>query len=253
MGKSFPTLLDRPETGNVISAVFYDVLAFFSLPFLLLLFLQGSWDNGKAVAGVELFYHLVNFIVAVCIFREYLTETFYDVQVGFKGLMKTVSVSSGLIFLLAMVLHALFGFSDGNLMLTAYGALPLTEVDLFILPCDVVAIYPVLGTLCMVFLAPLAISCLYYGAVFAPICYTRPVLAYLVTAVFLVFPRYCNAATYWDPTQQMVLFATQLPVHLIACWSYQKADSIWAPILTHMIVNLVSCVLIILTWVLPAL
>lgn len=253
MDKRFPTLLDRPGTGSVIGAVFYDVLAFFSLPFLLLLFLQGSFNNGKAVAGVELFYHLVNCIVAVCIFREYLTDTFDDIRDGFKGLMHTASFSAALIFLLALVLYSLFGFSRGNLQLTAYGALPLTEVDLFMLPCDVVATYPILGTLCMVFLAPLAISCLYYGAVFAPICYTRPVLAYIVMAVFLAFPRYCNAATYWDPATEWTLYFTQLPVHLIACRAYQKADSIWAPVLTHMIVNLVSCVLILLTWVLPAL
>lgn len=253
MVKSFPTLLERPETGSIIGALFYAVLAFFSLPFLLMLFLQGSWNNGKAVAGVELFYHVVNFIVAVCLFREYLFDTFDDIRDGFKEIMKTVSVSTGLIILISIVLFSVFAYSSGSAQLIGFGTLPLSEVDLFILPCDMVAFYPLLGTLCMSFLAPIAISCLYYGAVFAPICYTRPVLAYIVMIAFLAFPRFCNAATYWDPATEWTLYFTQLPIHLIACWSYQKADSIWAPILTHMIVNLFSCLLIILTWVLPTL
>jgi membrane protease YdiL (CAAX protease family) len=135
----------------------------------------------------------------------------------------------------------------------AYGMLPLTEVDLFILPCDVVATYPLLGTLCMGFVTPITISCLLYGSVFAPICYKRPVLAYVAMAAYLAFPRFCNAATFWDPATEWTLYFTQLPLHMIACWSYQKADSIWAPVLTHMIVNFFSALLILLTWVLPSL
>lgn len=246
MRMRFTTLTERPETGNSIAALIYQVVGYYSIPFMLLLVLQGAQNQIKIVAAVELAYHAFNFFVALFIFREYLTDTFDDLRHGFKRLMKTVSLSTALIFLLAVVGNALFGSSQDLSSLTAYGALPLTEVDLFILPCDVVFTYPLLGTLCMGLLTPVAISCLYYGAVFAPICYTRPVLAYLAMALFLAFPRYCNAATFWDPSAEWTLYFTQLPLHLIACWSYQKTDSIWAPILTHWIVNLLSCALIVL-------
>lgn len=254
MYKYFPTLTERPEINNSIAALVYQVVAYFSIPFLLLLLLQGGrQDWAKVAAGMELAYHAFNFFVALFIFREYLTDTWADFRYGYQKLMKTVSLSTGLIVLIAFILHAMYGFSTGTASLIAYGTLPLTEVDLFLLPCDVVAIYPLLGTLCMGFLAPLTISCLYYGAVFAPICYTRPVLAYVAMAVFLAFPRFCNASTYWDPATEWTLYFTQLPLHMIACWAYQKTDSIWAPILTHWIVNLLACVLILLTWVLPVL
>ena len=254
MGMRFDTLTERPEVNNSIAAIFYQVVAYFSIPFLLLLLLQGGQNNWeKVAAGMELAYHAFNFFVALFIFREYLTDTWSDLRYGFRRLMKTVSLSTALIVLVAAVFHALFGFSGGIATLMAYGTLPLTEVDLFLLPCDVVAIYPLLGTLCMGFLAPVTIGCLYYGAVFAPICYTRPVLAYAAMALFLAFPRFCNAATFWDPATEWTLYFTQLPLHMIACWAYQKTDSIWAPILTHWIVNLLSCGLILLTWVLPRL
>ena len=247
MYKHFPTLTERPEINNSIAALVYQVVAYFSIPFLLLLLLQGGrTDWAKVAAGMELAYHAFNFFVALFIFREYLTDTWADFRYGYQKLMKTVSISTGLIMLIAIILHALYGFSTGTTSLIAYGTLPLTEVDLFLLPCDVVAIYPLLGTLCMGFLAPLTISCLYYGVVFAPVCYTRPILAYVAMAAFLIFPRYCNAATYWHPTEQMVLLITQLPLHLIACRAYQKTDSILAPIAIHAIVNLIACLLLLL-------
>ena len=251
MHKHFPTLMERPEVNNSIAALVYQVVAYFSLPFLLLLLLQGGQNNWeKVAAGMELAYHVFNFFVALFIFREYLTDTFDDFRHGFRRLMKTVSLSTGLIMLIAILFHALYGYATGTASLIAYGTLPLTEVDLFLLPCDVVAIYPLPGTVCMGLLAPLTISCLYYGAVFAPICYTRPVLAYLAMALFLAFPRFCNAATYWDPATEWTLYFTQLPLHMIACRSYQMTDSIWAPILTHLIVNLLSCLLILFYFVL---
>ena len=254
MYKNFPTLTERPEVNNSIAAIAYQVVAYFSIPFLMLLLLQGGEEGWfEVAAGMELAYHAFNFFVALFIFREYLKDTWADFRYGWRKLVKTISLNTALIMLIAVVLNMLFGYSTGTASLIGYGALPLTEVDLFILPCDVVAIYPALGTLCMGFLAPVAISCLYYGAVFAPICYTRPWLAYVVTAAFLAFPRLCNAGTFWDPAQEWTLYFTQLPLHLIACRSYQKCDSIWAPILTHWIVNLLSCGLILLTWVLPSL
>ena len=248
MGHRFTTLMERPEINNSIAALVYQVVAYFSIPFLLLLLLQGG-QNGidQVAAGIELTYHVFNFFVALFIYREYLTDTFSDIRIHYRKLLKASAQSIELILLIALALFFSLGF--GN-VLAAIGSLPLVEVDLFILPRDVIPIYPLLGTLCMVFLAPITISCLFYGSVFAPICYTRPVLAYIAMAAFLAFPRFCNASTYWDPATEWTLYFTQLPVHLLACRSYQKADSIWAPILTLSIVNGISCILLFAGWVL---
>jgi hypothetical protein len=202
---------------------------------------------------MELAYHAFNFFVAFFIFREYLMDTWADFRFGYQRLLKTISLNAGLIVLISLVLNGLFGFSRGTAGLIAYGTLPLAEVNLFILPCDIVAYYPLLGTLCMGFLAPVAISCLFYGSVFAPICYTRPVLAYIAMALFLAFPWFCNASTFWDPATEWTLYFAQLPLHMIACRTYQKTDSIWAPILTLWIANLLSCVLIVLAMVMQLL
>ena len=44
------------------------------------------------------------------------------------------------------------------------------------------------------------------------------------------------------------IYLMQLPIHLLACWSYHKADTIWAPIATHAIVNLLTCGLILVRY-----
>jgi len=243
MRRDIPTLSDHPETSHIIGALTYTVLTFFMMPFFLRLLLIDSENNSEIVSIIELVFHGLNFFVAVCTFREYLSDTFDDLRYDWKRLMKTVSLSSGLIFLLAVVLYLVFASSGGSLWLVGYGALPVTEVDLFMLSGDVVTCRPIVGTLCIGLLAPVTVCCLFYASVFSPICTRRPVLAYIVMAAFAAFPRYCNAATFWIPAEQWILYFTQLPVHLIACWSYHKTDSIWAPILTLWIVNLLSCVL----------
>lgn len=246
MHRHFPTLMERPENGNIFASLIYEVIAFFSVPFLLLLILQGFDSGSDAVSVIEFAYHAFNFCIALFIYREYLSDTFADIRYNMKRLLQTASLYMALMLLYVLVLNALFGMDRGILNLLAYGGLPLTEVDLFILPSTLVLNRPLLGVICAVFLAPLAISCLYYATVFAPICYTRPVLAYIVMAVFLAFPRYCNAATFWDPATEWTLYFTQLPIHLLACRSYQMTDSIWAPVLTHTVVNAITCALLLI-------
>ena len=247
MNRYFPTLMDRPEVNNSIAALVYQVVAYYSIPFLLLLLLQGGQDGWDRVAAVvEIAYHGFNFFVALFIFREYLSDAFLSLKQDLKRCMQTIWISVGLIFVISLALYNLFSGSFSMWWLSAHGSLPLTEVELFLLPRDVILTYPLFGTLCMVLLVPVTISCLYYGAVFAPVCYTRPILAYVAMAVFLAFPRYCNGSTFWDPTEQMILYITQLPLHMIACRAYQKTDSIWAPIAIHTIVNFFACALILL-------
>lgn len=241
MGRRFTTLMERPENGNVIASLIYEFLAFYTLPFLLLLIFNGTYRSNETAALMEILYHAVNFAVAFFIYKEYLTDTFADIRYHYKKLLKASAQSIELILLIALALFFSMGF--GN-TLVACGALPLAEVDLLVLPSSIILSRPLLGVICMVVLTPVAISCLFYASVFAPICYTRPVLAYLAMAAFLAFPRYCNAATFWEPTSQWILYFTQLPVHLLACRSYQKADSIWAPILTLSAVNAIACILI---------
>ena len=249
MQKYFPTMLDRPETSQIVASIFYSVIAFFSLPFILLLFMQGSFDNPTTLSIIEIIYHVINFIVMISIFWRYLADSFINVQADSKTFKSTLEISVALMFVLSVVIGVVFATKEpsiGNLV--AGGTLPLAEMELFTLSGNLVVMNPIFGTICLVVLVPFTTSCVYYAATFAPICNNKPWLAYLVVTLYLAFPRLCNGLTYWPLEEELVLYLTQLPFHLIACWAYQKTDTIWAPIATHAIVNLLTCGLILVRY-----
>lgn len=247
MEKVFPTMLDRPETHTVISGLFYYFFAFVSLPFILLLLMQGSFSNLSVMTGVETAFHVINFVVVVLIFREYLMDSFSVFRSDVRNVLPAVGIAVSLMVIIGFMSNTVAGvLLIPDLSMAAASMLPLPEMELFLLCGDLVRLSPLWGLLCMVVLVPVTASCMYYAISFAPICEQRPWLAYLAVALLIAVPRFCNGATYWDPHQELVLYLAQLPLHLIACWSYQKSDTVWAPILTLSCTNLIASVLILL-------
>ena len=104
----------------------------------------------------------------------------------------------------------------------------------------------IFGTLCVVILTPITTSCLYYAIGFVPAYNVKPWLGYVVMALVAAFPRVCNAMNMGIPAVELMLYLAQLPVHMIGCWAYKKVDSIWAPIASIAITNLISALLIII-------
>lgn len=241
MDKMFPTMIDRPENPNIISSIFYCLLAFWTLPFLLLLFMQGSFQNPVTLAWGDIAYHIINFLMALVIYRNYLAESFLNVQADFKQVL-TYALIAAALMCTVMMTYLLGYLATGMdlLSLAAFGTLPIAEVELFVLSSEVIHQVPLFGTLCMTILTPVSISCLYYATAFAPGSCSKPWLGYVLVALILAFPRVCNAVTYWNPAEELQLYLIQLPLHLFACWSYQKADTVWAPVISLSITNLAA-------------
>ena len=76
----------------------------------------------------------------------------------------------------------------------------------------------------------------------------RPWLGWIMVCLAVAFPRLCCGATWWVPEQQWMLYISQLPMHLIACWAYRKMDTVWAPIGALAAVNLGSAILMLFIW-----
>lgn len=244
-------MVDRPLTHQVLGGLAYNFVAFWTLPFLLLLLLAGSYRTVATNAGVEILYHLLNCAVAACIFWRYMHDSYINVIACPKEIWAVVWRSALTIFAVSGVIYYACIFFLGDLTnLGAYGMLPLFEVDLFVQPAVILEQYPILGALTAVLVGPITVSCLYYACVFAPIASERPVLAYFAMAGYVAIPRICNALTFWPPEEELVLYLVQLPLHLLACRAYQKADTIWAPIALLALVNTVSTVVLLILFVL---
>ena len=88
--------------------------------------------------------------------------------------------------------------------------------------------------------APITEELLYRGLIFGSLQRKHRVLAYLVSMVSFSL---IHLVGYIGLEQPMVLFLSffqYLPAGFALAWAYEKADSIWAPIIIHMAVNQIS-------------
>lgn len=69
----------------------------------------------------------------------------------------------------------------------------------------------------------------------------RPWMGYLVVALITAIPMvlvYTSGAG--DLADAAVRYFAMLPLHMCACWVYQRSDTIWGPIIFQALANLVS-------------
>lgn len=245
MRKFFPVMNDRPETPQVILGYIFAILSFWTLPFLMMVFVHDSLRNTAAVTWGEIIYHVINFAAVVYLFHEYLGESFFNVDYKPKKFIAVTATCAGLMLGLAAVAFLIYYFTGSFVAYSlVFNSFPLAEMELFTLSGNVIYESPIWGTVCMVLIVPFTTSLIYYATGFAPTCNKRPWLAYPLVALFIAVPRIFNAVTFWNPAEELTLYLSQLPFHLISCWGYEKADSVWAPIFAHMVFNLFSAIVI---------
>lgn len=237
MNKWLPEMYDRPDNGPVAASALYWVICYFLIPFVTLVLSWAFSSDLSAVIGVDIVTYIVNFLCMFHLFRDYLSDSFLNVSLDKAAFIKTVLRSAGLMLVLEISL-LLRGENS------SYWAFPVSETSVVASTSVVVLTSPLLGTLCMTVLAPVTVSCMFYGTVFAPIATRYPKLSYVITALLLLFPRLLSSWWLETGTYDIMIYLLQLPIHMIACWSYQKTNTIWAPIFSLGISNLLSCLLL---------
>ena len=244
MSEMFPMMIERPEDRTIVSGFVYWPFAFLVFPFLTLILSIGAQDP-EYVCWMEIIYHVCNGVVVLPMFASYLKDAFLTVQLQPKRVAGIAAVCAAVIVVLKLTVWALGALSGSMLFFeAAAGSLITSEMDLLFYSSAVLDIQPLWGGLIFVLVAPFVTSCLYYACGFATIGVNRPKLAYLVMAGLLLIPRLLMAFCLWPIQEEMALYLIQLPVHLIACWAYQKTDTIWTPILVHFFSNLATTLLV---------
>jgi hypothetical protein len=119
------------------------------------------------------------------------------------------------------------------------------NVELMMVPGDLVILGGIPAMVFLTVLGPVITACMFYASVFAPLCGSgKRFGAYVAMAVILAIPRIITSFAVWGGWKELPLYLTQLPIHLLACWTYQKTDTVWTPIFTLAIANLLSCILL---------
>ena len=247
MYKLFPEMFDRPDNGMPFAGILFNVLCFYSMPFLVILLSIDMPNNDLTVSWFDGVYHLACAVMSVVLYRTYLTESFLNVQLNWKGFWKTVTICVGVIFAIALLIF-LWGYLAGSYDVVWFATmmLPMPANDLFMVFGALIEANPVVGLLCVGVMAPVTIGCLFYATGFAPMACRNWKLGYVAVALMAAIPRVCNAITFWDPMTELALYLVQLPAHLVACWGYQKTDTVWTPIAVLSITNLIAGLIILM-------
>ena len=238
MKKLFPPMTETPDI-SALGTLPYWLFCFFLLPALMQLSTMATRGSDYEI-WLEIGYHILNFVIVIICYFRHLKETFLMVQVRTKMILKTAFFCALIVALYKILITYIFA-ARGNIIWAnaAFGSLISTESDLLFYSTAVLEYQPIGGTLCLSLLSPITVSCLLYGSVFGATCPSRPWLAYPLMAGTILLIRLSMAFCLWPLEEELAIYIVQLPVHMLACWAYQKTDTIWTPIFLHFFCNLV--------------
>lgn len=91
-----------------------------------------------------------------------------------------------------------------------------------------------------VLLVPLAEEALYRGLIFGSIYNRRPFAAYVISICVFASVHVIGYIGMYEPLHLALCFMQYIPGAFALAWVYAKADTLWAPILMHMTINLIG-------------
>ena len=231
MKRFFPIMNDDTEKGMHFALFAYWIFAFGVMPSWMPLFGDGFWDKVQIISWFEIIYHVINGVVIIFMLKSYLADSFLNVQLNPKGFFRIVVLSA----LAMLALAAGLWYLLGDLAMNFY---PVSEMSVAVTSGYLIVQKPFFGIACACIFTPFAVVGLFYASGFAPVCRRNCWLGYVVVTVLMAVP--CVLDVLWRGQANFIVtaFVLNLPMHWIACWTYQKADTVWAPIVTLAIFNL---------------
>lgn len=172
---------------------------------------------------------VVNFLAIVGIFHRFL---FTSLKIAGKNFW---------LFIQAVILATVFYFAVTYAMqwaLGQFGLMPKNMND------DSVATllkqnFSVM-TICISILVPITEECLCRGLIFGTVYKKNRIVAYIVSMLVFALLHTWQYVLDYSFGSFIVTTLTYLPAGLALCWAYEKSGTIWAPILTHALVNFIT-------------
>lgn len=243
MNKLFPSMTSKPETIQIFAIIPCWIWVFVLLPMFMPFLGLGLWEQWELSVWLEIGYHIANGLLMLVIIFSYLKEEWFMVTTDVSHYLKHVMLTVGLIAGAELLLLGTLFICGVNIddMLEC---LPIVEMSVSHTPLFTVELQPIFGTVALSVFAPISICALFYCLGFAPVCCHKPWLAYLCVAAITLIPPVIDIL--WRGEAAFVLggYLVQLPIHLLACWSYQKTDNVWTPLLSLVITNLLASIVL---------
>lgn len=184
------------------------------------------WGYPLSITTLNIIYFLVNFVSVVAIFHRFLG---HSLQAAWKNIPKcliNVLIGFGIYYWGTILLGFLITRIDPNFANVNDQAVT-----------GMVQENPLMMSICTVILVPVVEETLYRGLIFQQLQQKHRALAYIVSvAVFSAI----HVAGFIGSVNWLTLllcFVQYLPAGIALAWAYERADTIVAPILIHMIIN----------------
>ena len=244
MSQLFPPMTSKPEKIKVFSLIPCWLIVFVLIPIYIMPLLGlGLWEEWETSVWLEIGYHVLNGVILLALMFDYLKEEWFMVTTDVGHYLKHVALTVGLILGTELLLVSVLPlFIPDTVFMPEY--FPMVEMSVSHTPLFVVQLEPIFGTIVLSLFAPISICSLFYCLGFAPVCYKKPWLAYLCVAVITLIPPVVDILWRGDAAFVLIGYLVQLPVHLLACWSYQKTDNVWTPLVTLAVTNLATSVVL---------
>ena len=238
MNALFPPMTSKPEKIKIFALIPCWLWVFVLFPMFLPFVGLDLWEQWELSVWLEIVYHVANGLLLLMVIADYLKEDWFMVTTNVRFYLKHILLTVGLILGAELILLGLL-FRCGFPVINMLEWLPVTEMTASHTPLFLIQLKPVLGTIVLSFFSPISMCALFYCLGFAPICYHKTWPAYLCVTVITLIPPVIDIL--WRGEAMFVLcsYFVRLPIHLLACWSYQKTDNVWTPLVTLTITNLI--------------
>lgn len=206
----------------------YLLLSMFVLPTLFVV-ANSFLPDPLSDTVINLIYFAVNFLAIVVIFRRFLAA----------------SVASALAAPLRCLRFALMGLVCYFVLMNLLSrGILLIDPDFSNVNDDSVAQltkehYPLMA-LCTILLVPVTEETLYRGLLFQGLHRKNPILAYLISILVFAGIHIMGYIGMFDFLTLALCFAQYLPAGICLAWAYEKSDTIVAPMLMHIVINLIG-------------
>lgn len=174
-------------------------------------------------------YFFINFLAILWIFHQFLADSFQQVKRHPILTLQAVILGGAAYFACSLLLEWLTRqIAPGYVNANDASIANLAENGLFLMT---------LGT---VVLVPPVEECLYRGLFFRKLYSKNKWAAYLGSIAAFTFIHVMGYLNQYTPLELCLAVLQYLPAGLCLAWAYTKADTIFAPILIHALVNAVG-------------
>ena len=194
----------------------------------------------RSTAWTEFFFHFANFAAAILIFRKFLVHSCQVPLTGFGAVCAMAALGAFLAWLANLLTNDLIYFYLPKWFFYDDFGPHFYNV----LKQDILTTHlgenPTLTFFAVAVFAPFAEELFHRGLVFGSLCRKSLALAYTVSVLLYAFLPLASLFGKLPVEYIVISFLQYIPMGVMFNWIYTRTETIWTPILAHILLNSAS-------------